>query len=251
MDTRWLGHALRHLERCGSTNDEASTWARAGAPHGAVVIADAQDRGRGRLGRAWHSPPGESLYFSAVLRPELDPRLLPPLVLALGVGLYDAVAETGARPDLKWPNDLLLDGRKLAGMLTEMSTAGSRVSFVIAGIGVNLNNRAFPPPLDATATSLALALGRDFAPADFARRLCHHLEPWCDRFFTAGAAPILDAWRARTRLLGRPVTVVQPGTSPVHGVAEDVADDGTLIVRRDDGELVHVVAGDVLPDGGA
>src|SRR4051794_14278733 len=155
LQTRWLGRAYRHLAECRSTNDEAAAWARAGAPHGALVIADAQTGGRGRLGRTWHSPPGENLYFSTVLRPEIPPHRAPPLTLAVGVALADAVREAGCDAQLKWPNDLLLDGKKVAGILTEMTTSGGRVEFVVIGIGVNLDARAFPAELDGRATSIA------------------------------------------------------------------------------------------------
>lgn len=256
LETRWLGRPWRHLGECGSTNDEAAAWARdaiAPAPHGAVVTADAQSRGRGRLGRSWHSPPGENLYFSLVLRPPIEPRELPPLVLAVGVALADTVAARGVAVDLKWPNDVLARGRKLAGILAELACSGSRIDHVVVGIGVDLETRAFPPPLDAIATSIALETGRDLdrgAHADgrdaFAADLAAALETWYERFVSDGAAPILAAWRARSGMLGREVTVraAGPGGDDVRGVAEDLDADGALLVRTAEG-VTRVVAGEL------
>ncbi|HEY2749156.1 MAG TPA: biotin--[acetyl-CoA-carboxylase] ligase, partial [Polyangia bacterium] len=146
LTTAWLGRAWRHLPRVGSTNDEAAAWARAAtaAPHGAVVVADAQDAGRGRLGRKWHSPQGESLYLSVVLRPPLPPHRVPPLTLAAGIAVAEALVAYEVTPALKWPNDVQLDGKKVAGILTEMSADLDRVHHLVVGIGVNLNGRAFP-----------------------------------------------------------------------------------------------------------
>jgi BirA family biotin operon repressor/biotin-[acetyl-CoA-carboxylase] ligase len=244
LRTRAIGRALRRLERCGSTNDEAAAWARAGAPHGALVVAEAQSAGRGRLRRAWHSPPGENLYFSTVLRPAIAPQLAPPLTLLAAVALAEAVAAHGATPALKWPNDLLLDGKKAAGILTEMATAAGAIQHVIVGIGVNINARTFPPELPA-ATSLALALGRTVDRTRFAAALCDHLERWYERFLVEGAAPVVAAWRARSPLLGRPVEVDSAGER-LRGIAEDIDPDGALRLRLADGRTHRVLAGEIL-----
>lgn len=254
----WLGQVSITLAECGSTSDVAASWARGElegqgrAPHGAVVIADAQTRGRGRLGRSWHSPPGESLYFSAVLRPTLEPRRIPPLTLTAAVALAEAVLETGVTPELKWPNDVLVGGRKLAGILTELVCAGQRIDFVVLGIGVNLNNERFPPELAASATSLGLVLGRRIEREAFVRALCERLEVWYERFTSAGPAPVIAAWKEHARMLGGRVTVTLGGpkgpgqkAETITGVAEDLDLDGMLVVRGEDGSVVRVVAGEV------
>ena len=245
---RFIGRAERRLAVCASTNDEAAAWARAGAPEGAVVIAEEQERGRGRLGRTWHSPRGENLYFSTVLRPRIAPHLAPPLTLVAAVALAEAVAGAGADPELKWPNDVLLDGRKVAGILTEMATSGARIEHVIVGIGVNLETRRFPDELAARATSLALALALPpEEPVDreaFIAALCAALERWYLRFLDEGTAPVVAAWRARARLFGRRVEIAGGG-EPVRGVAEALDDDGALVVRSDDGTRVRVMAGEL------
>ncbi|HEX9103500.1 MAG TPA: biotin--[acetyl-CoA-carboxylase] ligase [Polyangia bacterium] len=244
LTTAWLGRAWRHLVRVESTNDEAAAWARAGAPAGAVVVADEQTRGRGRLGRRWHSPPGASLYLSAVLRPPLPPHRVPPLTLAAGVAVAEALVSFDVVPALKWPNDVQLDGKKVAGILTEMSADFDRVHHVVVGIGVNLNVPAFPDELAAIATSLLLARGAEVARADFAAVLCARLEHWCDRFVADGAAPVVAAWKQHARFLGRRVQVTA-GRDRMDGVAEELEDDGALRLRLDDGSAVRVVAGEL------
>lgn len=250
MTTRWLGRAWRSLARCRSTNDEAAAWARAGAPHGAVVVADAQEGGRGRFGRVWHSPPGENLYFSTVVRPPLSPREAPPLTLATAVAVAEAIAEElGASGvvELKWPNDVLQGGRKVAGILAEMTSRtapADRVDFVILGIGVNLNTLEFPEELADRATSLARGTGRAIDRDVFAASLCARLEIWHDRLVAEGPPPVVARWKSFARLFGRTVTV-DNGRARVSGVAEDLDRDGALLLRREDGVVVRVVAGEV------
>ena len=244
LGTAWLGRAWRLLPSCGSTNDEAAAWARAGAPAGAVVVADSQERGRGRLGRVWHSPPGASLYLSTVLRPGLPPHRLPPLTLAAGVALAESAARFGVAPALKWPNDLLLDGKKAAGILTEMSCQGGRVEHVVVGLGVNLNVDRFPVELEPIATSLHRARGAPVDRAAFAATLCERLEVWHDRFLADGPAEVARAWKGFARFIGSTIRVAT-GEGALTGVAEDVEDDGALRLRTTSG-VVRVVAGEVL-----
>ena len=244
LTTRWLGRAWRHVEACASTNDEAAAWARAGAAAGSVVVADEQTRGRGRLGRRWHSPAGASLYFSAVLRPSLPPHRIAPITLAAGVAVAEALEMFNLSPALKWPNDVQLDGKKVAGILTEMSGDVDRVHHVIVGIGINVNVGAFPEELAAIATSLLLAGGKPVARADVAAALCARLETWHDRFLDGGAAVVAAGWRRFARFLGRRVTVTS-GRDVISGVAEDLEDDGALRLRSDSGAAVRVIAGEI------
>jgi BirA family biotin operon repressor/biotin-[acetyl-CoA-carboxylase] ligase len=226
-----IGCERRFFAECASTNDEAAAWARQGAPEGAVVIADAQTRGRGRLGRQWHSPPGAALYFSTVLRPKLPLQKLPPLTLAVGVALAETVASFGVDAKLKWPNDLLLDGKKLAGILTESATQGGRLEHVIVGIGVNLLIDEFPPGLNA----ISLHRDRD----EVVEVLCQRLD---DRYrrFVAGESPAA-AWKAFADFWGKKLRL----SSGEEGIAEDLDDDGALRLRTANG-LLRVSTGEVL-----
>jgi BirA family transcriptional regulator, biotin operon repressor / biotin---[acetyl-CoA-carboxylase] ligase len=239
----WLGARWIELERCGSTNDEALALAKDGAAHGTIVTAREQTRGRGRAGRAWHSPAGANLYLSILLRPTIAPEHLPGITLATGIGVCDATRAAGvANARLKWPNDVLVGARKLAGVLTEMTTRGSALDAVVVGIGVDVDGRRedLPPELAAIATSIRDETG---APQDvraFAGLLLDVLEPWLDRFLAGGVRAIAAEWQARADLDRR----VRVGTR--EGTPLGLADDGGLRVLADDGEELHVLAGDVL-----
>jgi BirA family biotin operon repressor/biotin-[acetyl-CoA-carboxylase] ligase len=202
----WLGLQRIALDVCESTNDEAARRARTGAINGTVVTATAQRAGRGRLGRSWHSPPGENLYLSCILRPRLQAAQVPPLTLAAGIAVRDAVNSLGPAAFLKWPNDVVVLGRdgrprKLAGILTEMSAQGQQIEHVILGVGVNLETRDFPPPLAEVATSVRLACP-ERGPVDqaaFLDLLLVRLASWIDRYVASGLGAIRDEWMARTR----------------------------------------------------
>jgi BirA family biotin operon repressor/biotin-[acetyl-CoA-carboxylase] ligase len=242
--------ARRHFASCASTNDEAAAWARAGAPHGALVTADAQTRGRGRMGRAWSSPVGEGLYLSLVLRPPLPPPSAPPLTLAVGLALLDAMRALGVRAQLKWPNDLLAcepNGarRKLAGVLTEMATSGARIEHVIVGIGINVGTREFPAELSEIATSLGRCVDQAPARDEVLAQILAAFDARYAAFIEHGAATTVAAWRAEVDFLGRRVSV-RSGDERVDGIAEQLDDEGALHVRDDAGRDHRLWAGDVV-----
>jgi BirA family transcriptional regulator, biotin operon repressor / biotin---[acetyl-CoA-carboxylase] ligase len=245
--TAWLGARRVHHDRCASTNDEALALARAGAPDGTVVIAGAQTRGRGRAGRAWYSPPGANLYLSIVLRPTLPAAALPGLTLAAGIGVCDAVRAAGvAAARLKWPNDVLAGDRKLAGILTEMTSRGTGVDAVVVGVGVDVDGRRadLPPELAAVATSIRDETGVPQDLAGFTERLLATLEPWFDRYLAGGVSSITAAWEERAAL-GRRVQVIT-GEGPCEGTAVGLTAEGGLRVRLPGGGEVQVMAGDVV-----
>jgi len=241
--TAWLGTRRVTLERCASTNDEALALARDGAPHGTVVTAAEQTRGRGRAGRTWHSPRGTNLYLSIVLRPRIEPAALPGITLAAGIGVCDAVRAAGVgHARLKWPNDVLAGGRKLAGVLTEMTTKGGAVDAVVVGIGVDVDGRGgeLPPELAGVATSIRDETDAPQDVAAFTGLLLDVLEPWLDRYLAGGVAAIAADWQAHADLDRR----VRVGTRT--GTPLGLAVDGGLRVLADDGEELHVLAGDVV-----
>jgi len=246
LPTRWLGHELVLLADTTSTNDEAMRRGRAGAPHGLCVIADTQSHGRGRQGHVWHSPPGENLYVSVLLRLDLPPMRVPPVTLAAGVAVCDAVNALGVRASLKWPNDVLVErGMKVAGILTEMSTRGMRADAVVVGIGVNVNTAEFPAEL-AHATSLRRELGAPLHRAQVVTGLLTALEDRFDRFVSEPTRALADAWRARSHVWGTSVRVASEGVM-LEGVARDLDDDGALVLETADGRRVRVIAGEVQP----
>jgi BirA family biotin operon repressor/biotin-[acetyl-CoA-carboxylase] ligase len=238
LATAVVGRSLAVHGTVTSTNDLARAAARAGAPEGLVVLADAQSAGRGRLGRAWASPPGVNLYASVLLRPDLPARLGPQLTLLGGVAVAAAALASGVVPTLKWPNDLLLGDRKAAGVLAELETSPSgQVAFVILGIGVNVNLRVadLPPELADTATSLAAVAGAEIPRALFARRLLEALDVWLARFRHEGFGPVREAWLRLSGLPGRRLAVALgasgAATEVVEGSAAGLGDDGALLLE--------------------
>ena len=240
-----LGHALVRLGEVDSTSDEAAALAARGAAHGTVVVAAAQRKGRGRQGRAWFSPPGDNLYLSCVLRPELPAARIPPVTLAAGVAVAEAVASLGVQPRLKWPNDVLASGKKLAGVLTEMTTQGDRVEHVVLGVGVNVATRKFPEELDGVATSVALEVGREVAVDEVLAVLLERLDFWLAQDFAGGLGEVAPAWTSWSGMAGAAVRV-EVGGKQVRAVARGIGVDGALEVVDEGGRVLRVMAGDVL-----
>lgn len=234
-------------DEIGSTSDAALALARAGAPHGTLVLADRQTAGRGRFGRPWESPPGLGLWMSWILRPgrPLAEAFAVNAVMALAV-LDTAQLATGRRAALRWPNDVVVGGRKLCGLLAESAAAGERLEVLVAGVGLNVNQQPadFPADLAGEATSLAQMAGR---PLDRALVLALFVEA-LDRCWTMldrrGAGAVLDHWRRHSLFLDREVDVDEGGRS-WRGTARDLADDGALIVEMADGTRRTLRAGDV------
>jgi BirA family biotin operon repressor/biotin-[acetyl-CoA-carboxylase] ligase len=242
---RWLGSQRIELASCGSTNDEAARLARAGARHGTIVIAHAQHAGRGREGRAWASPPGAGLYLSAVVRPPLPLVDVPPMTLAIGVGLCDAARAHGAHAELKWPNDALVGGRKLAGVLVEAQSQGARLESVVVGIGVNVRPLGPDVPADviARAVSLDEAAGSVVDRDAFLETLLARVELWIDRYVASGIEAIIPAWTARMApgLVARAIIDGAPHVGELAGLDGD----GALLVRDGAGAMHRVRSGDV------
>jgi BirA family biotin operon repressor/biotin-[acetyl-CoA-carboxylase] ligase len=238
-----LGRPMHVLRTTTSTNDEAKRAARDGAPHGATWVADEQTAGRGRQGRVWVSPRGENLLFSVLARVACAPSALPPIALVAGLAVRDAVARAAPRADvrIKWPNDVLVGDKKIAGVLVEAMVAGARVEGVVIGVGLNVHTRAFPEELAAHATSVALVAD---TPPDRATLLADVLEG-LDRDLVLSVGRGLGLLRARLAsadaLAGRRVR----GDTGEEGLAEGIDDVGRLRVRRDDGSLVRWSAGEV------
>jgi BirA family biotin operon repressor/biotin-[acetyl-CoA-carboxylase] ligase len=249
LTTRFVGRRLEYRAVLGSTQDLARPLARAGAVEGTVVLAGRQTAGRGRLGRSFISPRG-GLYFTVVLRPALESggRSLPIIAgLAVARGL-ERVA--GLKTALKWPNDVLVGGRKICGILVESELMGQAVSYALVGIGVNVNaDMSAYPEIAAIATSVAVEAGRPVSREALAAAVLSEFEALYLPAGQAGLAAqagrrVQDEWRARLETLGRQVRVTS-GQTVEEGLAEDVDGDGSLILRRSDGSRVTIVAGDV------
>jgi len=241
-----IGRSVHYGDSVTSTNSLASQLARDGAADGTVVIAETQTKGRGRLGRSWVSPPHRNLYLSVVLRPPLAASAAPLLTLVAGLAVAETVREWTSRAALKWPNDVLIDGRKVAGILTELEAAEGQVSFVILGIGVNLNVAAedFPLELRDRAIGLCMAAGDVIDRTAFTTHLLSRLEERYDQFLREGFAAIRPLWEGLSCLSGRRVEIDSGGTRHT-GVVIGLGADGSLRLRDTAGQEVSIVAGDV------
>ena len=245
LKARRLTGPVHHFDEVASTNDLAKELAAQGAPEGTLVVAEAQTGGRGRLGRQWESPPGTGLYVSLLLRPQLPPTEMPQITLTTAVAVARAVTRvTGVAPGIKWPNDLLLDGKKLGGILTEMETESEQIRHLVVGLGLNVNNPAFTKELEPLATSLVLATGRPHSRLKILQAWLEEFEELYGRFLAREFAGILDEWRRLTVTLGRRVTVRQ-GPVTICGQALEVAPDGALLVETEAGEVVRVTSGEI------
>lgn len=246
LNTREVGRIIHYRESVSSTNELAFRLASEGAGHGEVVIAEAQSQGKGRRGRAWISPPGLNLYFSIILRPELSPQRAPELTLVAALAAAEGLSARGVGAQIKWPNDLLIGGKKVGGILTELSSDSDRIQFAVVGMGINVNSLPshFPPLVAANATSVAEALGTPIRRAHLVVDLWARLERWMDIHLEEGFFKVRDAWRVRCSMLGKSVTV-DTGSERVAGVAEDIDESGALLLRTDDGRLQRILAGDV------
>ena len=245
LTTAWLGRRHLHLATCASTNDRAAAEGRAGAAEGLLVTTDAQTAGRGRLGRTWHAPAGENLAFSLLLRPARPPVEIPPLTLMAGAAVAGALRELGFDARVKWPNDVLLGGQKVCGILVErvhVRAHGSEKPLAVVGIGLNVDQTGEELPVP-TATSLALAGD----PRDRTRLLGEVLTRLAEAIDVAARSPaaFVDIFRPLCDTLGRIVRVDLPGGAELTGLAVEIDDHGRLVVEDDDGRT-PVAAGDVV-----
>jgi len=251
LATTRMGHTIHLLQTVDSTNDEAAALAARGALDGTVVIADAQRRGRGRMGRSWASPGGVGIYLSVILRPAIQPHEAPSLTLLGAVAVAEAIEEvTGLAAGVKWPNDLIVRGRKVGGILGEVAAEVSRLHYVVLGIGVNVNHteESLGPEMRHIATSLRIEMGHLVDRTAMIRSLCETLDRWYDRFLSEGPAPIIERLRQRCLTLGQRV-VARSGDQQLCGLAVDLDHAGALLIRDADQRLHRLIAGDVTLTG--
>jgi BirA family biotin operon repressor/biotin-[acetyl-CoA-carboxylase] ligase len=249
LGTAYIGRHLERYTEIDSTNTRAVALARAGAPEGTLVLAERQTAGRGRLGRRWHAPPGSALLMSLLLRPPLPPTRAQWATMVCAVAAAEAVEATaGLEVGIKWPNDLVVQGRKLGGVLTELGARDANtLDYVVVGLGLNVNlDPAALLEAITPATSLAAELGRPISRLDLLLAWLIRVEAHYGRL-RVGVSP-REAWRRRLATLGQPVQVGS-AEEVVAGVAEDVDEDGALLVRTAGGALRRMLAGDVTLRG--
>ncbi len=248
LRARRIGRPLEVVAEVTSTNDLVLAAARRGEPEGLAVVADLQTAGRGRRGRRWTSPPGVGLYLSVLLRPGLPPRHAPLISLAAGLAVAEGIARiTDLSPRLKWPNDVQLGGRKVAGILAELTADGDSVRHIVLGIGLNVRHQVadFPEELRGEATSVLLESGRVYDRGCVAAAVLNALDGWYLAFCNSDFPTLLEAYRRWCATLGQAVEVVEGDGTRWRGEAVAIDSEGTLRVRDGESRMHHVVAGEV------
>jgi BirA family transcriptional regulator, biotin operon repressor / biotin---[acetyl-CoA-carboxylase] ligase len=242
-----IGHRIVHFFKTDSTNHVANKLANEDAPHGTVVLAEEQTSGRGRFGRAWYSEKSSGIYCSIILRPKLPPALAPAITLMAGVAAHRALSRaTGLKFDIRWPNDLLTGGKKVCGILTEMSADLDCLHHVVLGIGINVNHREIPADLSATASSLRIEAGKSFSRINILVVLLKEIERLYTVLLRDGTAPVAKAWAAASGFAeGKRVRVTGPG-GPYTATTAGLDPSGALRVRKESGEVITLISGEVV-----
>ncbi len=247
LRTRVMGRSgLVIFKETDATNRQAKILAARGEAEGTVVAADAQTDGRGRISRSWFSPAGQNIYMSIILRPPMAPAQAPRLTLMSAVAVAQVLQSAGLNVRIKWPNDILINSRKVAGILTEIGTEMDRVDWVVVGLGLNVNTPAekMPPEIQQNATSMLMEKGRPFERAALLCVLLENFETRYEQLKAEGFGPIMDQWRRMTDIIGQKV-FVDVMDRRHYGTVTAVDDDGVLILEDDHGQTHRIFSGDV------
>lgn len=251
-ETKWVAKTGYHYEVLDSTNKKAKELAEAGCPHGTLVTADAQEAGVGRRGRSWSSEQGQGIYMSLVLRPNLPTNKASMLTLvsamAVSKAIYEMIKDCGVYPFIKWPNDIVLRGKKVCGILTEMSTKKGEIDYVVVGIGVNVHNREFLPEISQMATSIEMEIGHGVARERIVELIWMQFEKYYDIFMeTYDMSLLQEEYQQMSANKGRRVTVLDPA-GEFEGTARGITTNGELIVDTTEGQRL-VSSGEVSVRG--
>lgn len=247
LQTKWLGHEICYQDSVDSTNNVAKTIANNGCANGFMVVAEEQGSGKGRLSRGWISPYAKGIWFSVVLKPPFLPQEASKCTLLAAVAVVKSVNKLkGVHAAIKWPNDVLLNGKKLVGILTEMNAEFGHINYVVIGTGVNTNGTPedYPPEVKNLAVSVADAAEEPFSRVELLADILKNMEDLYELALAEGFAPVLEEWRKCSCTLGQEVKVIAPDCT-YFGKALDIDEEGLLIVQKEDGTIEKVVAGDV------
>ncbi|HXG93441.1 MAG TPA: biotin--[acetyl-CoA-carboxylase] ligase [Blastocatellia bacterium] len=243
--TTKIGSTVLRFDRLASTNDYARELAAGGADEGVTALAYEQTAGRGRHGRQWSSPAGEGLYFSVILRPEIDPARAPVITLAAAVAVAETLAiDFKIKPDIKWPNDVLVRGKKICGILVESAIEQGRIQYLVMGIGVNLAQREFVEEIRDTATSLVIESGQLVTPDNFLAPLLDRLERWY-RIAIARPREIIAQWESLSSYARDCAVRIESADGIIEGVTRGLTPTGSLIIELESGERREVVSGEI------
>lgn len=242
LKTNWLGSELKYLKETASTSSDVRNFGKTGASHGLILLANSQTKGRGRFNRSWFSPPNENLYFSILLIPKKKSFEIPPITLVAAVALHETVKTLlpAMKVGIKWPNDILINGKKVAGILSEFHQFPEVNPFVVVGIGLNVNSKEFPKELKSNATSLALECGKEFPRETIFSSICEALEKWYEEWELKGLEAINSYWVKNSGMVGRSVKA-QNKSGSVLGLS----DSGSLLIEDISGEVIEVNSGEI------
>lgn len=248
--TKTLGRNIHYEESVDSTQKIAHRLANEGAPEGTIVIAEEQISGRGRMDRKWHSPKYTGIWMSVILRPNIPPPRAPQLTLIAAVAVVQAIEEfTGLTPQIKWPNDILMNGKKVTGILTELQADSDRIMSIIIGMGINVNQQTedYPDELQAIATSLSIEKGESLQRSDLIKALLNKLEQLYILYLDKGFYPIKLLWEGYAVSIGRNITA-RTITGSIYGKALGITEDGVLMIEDTKGKVHHVYSADIELD---
>lgn len=250
IHTKWAGENVVFFEETVSTNNEIRSLAEQGVPHGTLAVAEKQLGGKGRRGRVWTSPAGVGIWMSMLLRPQIDPLAASMLTLVMALAAKKGIEiSTGLKSEIKWPNDLVLNKKKICGILTEMSTELMEIQYVIPGIGINVNQKDFPDDIKATATSLYIESGKIQKRSEIIAAIMEAFEGYYDTFIkTQDMSGLIEEYNANLVNLGNEVCVLDPA-GEFRGVSEGINKEGALLVRLADGTLKEIISGEVSVRG--
>ncbi|MDE6607476.1 MAG: biotin--[acetyl-CoA-carboxylase] ligase [Lachnospiraceae bacterium] len=252
METKWAGQTVYYFDKTGSTNIDAKKFAADGAPHGTIVVADDQENGRGRRGRTWQSPAGSNVYFTIVLRPAFEPDKASMLTLVMAMSVAEAIGDyCGIRAQIKWPNDIVINKKKVCGILTEMEIAleTNDIQYVVIGVGINTNQEEFPEEMKEIASSLVNEGGRKVSRAGMIQKVMESFERNYESFARIkDLSQMREAYDAMLVNKDRQVKVLDP-KGEYTGIAKGINEKGELLVQKKDGQIEAVYAGEVSVRG--
>lgn len=250
LHTKWAGRELYYYDSTGSTNQDVKRLLEEGAGEGVLAVAGAQTHGRGRRGRDWQSPPDNNIYMTLGLRPDFAPDMAPTITLVMALAVAAAMEDVcKLKSQIKWPNDVIVNGKKICGILTEMSLETGFIQYVVIGIGINVNEKEFPEEICKTATSLFLEKGETILRAPIVAKTMEYFEAYYEKFMqTKDMSLLKEEYTKRLINAGAKVRVLDP-QQEFEGVAQGIDNDGQLLVQKEDGSIVAVYAGEVSVRG--
>lgn len=250
MHTKWAGHPVYYYDTLPSTNLQAKLDAENGAAEGTLIVADMQTAGRGRKGRGWNSPGGTNVYFTLILKPDCGVQQASMVTLVMGIAVAEGIRATcGVEAGIKWPNDIVVNGRKICGMLAEMSVERDFIHYIVAGVGINVGDQDFPPEIAQTATDLWKECGQKVSRSELIVNVMKSFEAcYSDFGKSGGLGGLRDRYNSLLINRDREVRVLDP-KGEFRGISRGINEKGELLVEREDGSLEEVYAGEVSVRG--